>query len=68
MGLLPIVLATRRLFTASDALDRWLRCIVLFGVAGSLGWFGVGWLANERPWPPAANQNTGDRSEASIGC
>ena len=47
MGLLPIVLAARRVLQGKGALDRWLRLIVAFAVAGSLGWYGVGWLLNE---------------------
>ena len=47
MGLLPIVLAARRVLQGKGALDRWLRLIVAFAVAGSLGWYGIGWLCNE---------------------
>ena len=48
MGLLPILLAAAQLrLRSKDERIRWLSWLVLLFTLGSLGWYGLGWLARE---------------------
>ncbi|MBC7852904.1 MAG: hypothetical protein IAF94_05670, partial [Pirellulaceae bacterium] len=48
MGLLPILLAVAQLrLRSGDERTRWLSWLVLLFTLGSLGWYGLGWLARE---------------------
>lgn len=48
MGLLPLVLAlTAMRFGGRQPRQRWLSWMTVLFAAGSLGWHGVGWVANE---------------------
>ena len=48
MGLLPILLAVAQLrLRGGDERTRWLSWLVLLFTLGSLGWYGLGWLAKE---------------------
>jgi hypothetical protein len=48
MGLLPLLLAVAQLrFRGRDERKRWLTWLVLLFTLGSLGWYGVGWIARE---------------------
>ncbi|MFN0019313.1 MAG: hypothetical protein ACKVP0_13700 [Pirellulaceae bacterium] len=48
MGLLPILLAVAQLrWRRGDERTRWLSWVVLLFALGSLGWYGLGWLARE---------------------
>ena len=48
MGLLPILLAAAQLrLRGGDERTRWLSWLVLLFALGSLGWYGLGWIARE---------------------
>ncbi|MCE9526341.1 MAG: YfhO family protein, partial [Planctomycetales bacterium] len=48
MGLLPILLAIAQLrWRRGDDRTRWMSWTVLLFTLGSLGWYGVGWIARE---------------------
>ncbi|NQT14687.1 MAG: YfhO family protein, partial [Planctomycetes bacterium] len=48
MGLLPLVLALAAWrLRGEDARQSWLSWVVLLSVVGSLGWYGLGWVAHE---------------------
>jgi hypothetical protein len=48
MGLLPFLLAVTQLrLSRGSSRNRWLSWTALFFAAGSLGWYGVGWLMRE---------------------
>lgn len=46
-GALTMLLAGLAVFRRRDSQDRFLFWIGVFGVLGSLGWFGAGWLLRE---------------------
>lgn len=48
MGLIPILLAVAQLrLRSGDERTRWLSWLVLLFMLGSLGWYGLGWIARE---------------------
>jgi hypothetical protein len=48
MGLIPFLLAVTQLrLSRGSPRNRWLSWTVVFFAAGSLGWYGVGWLMRE---------------------
>ncbi|MFN0018145.1 MAG: hypothetical protein ACKVP0_07800, partial [Pirellulaceae bacterium] len=48
MGLLPFLLAVAQLrLRGGDPRIRWLSWLVLLFTLGSLGWYGLGWMARE---------------------
>ncbi len=48
MGLLPVLLGLLGMWRKeSDAQERWLRLVAIWFLAGSLGWYGAGWVIRE---------------------
>ena len=47
MGLVPALFGLAELFRRGRRRSRWLRATLLLFAAGSLGWYGVGWLGRE---------------------